>query len=481
MRLIMASQTMQADKAERTITGLLVPFGAVASPAVGPAQVRFAADGDHKWTKEVWLNEEHASSVRLGKAKSLTVTEAGIEATFAIMATQRGNDALVEAAEGARDGLSVEATIIDYETEDDGTVVVIASLTEGAALTYNPAFDSARVSYVAATQSETQQEEEPVTETVVPQPITMTSSTVTASRQPSAGEWIHAALTGDHDKLAAMRETIRAAAPHTLSTDVNGLIPTPIVGELMKLYKAESPLFDALGNRTAPNTNVFQIPLVTTRVDAAAAAAEKTDVTKQLAIKDVIVEMVALKRAVNLSEEAILYSQLDLLAIAAEQLAESVISGREAYAAATISAVTGQNAKVTIALDGSDAWDRLSGASATAATAVGSRPTLAALDPTTWSKLAGFTNSLGAPLISGVNPTLDGSTGTLFGLPVVVSPALSKSYLIDKRLVHSYSNGNIRMRVDEPTILGRAIGALHSVGVGVGSGKALTEIAVATA
>jgi HK97 family phage major capsid protein len=309
----------------------------------------------------------------------------------------------------------------------------------------------------------------------------MTSSTVTASRQPTAGEWIHAALTGDHDKIAAMRETIRAAAPHTLSPEVSGLIPSPIVGELMKLYKAESPLFDALGNRTAPNTNVFTIPLVTTRVDAAVAAAEKTDVTKQLVIGDVTVDMVALKRAVNLSEEAILYSQLDLLAIAAEQLAESVISGREAYAASTITAVTGQNTKVTIALNGSDAWAKLSDASAKAAVAVGSRPNFVALDPNTWSKLAGFTNSVGAPIVGGVNQNLNGESITVFGLPAVVSPYLSKSYLIDKRLVHSYSNGNIRMRVDEPTILGRAIGALHSVGVGVAGGKALTEIAVATA
>jgi HK97 family phage major capsid protein len=479
MRIRMTAALVEASEDASTITGLLIPFHDAASPSVGPAVVRFDADGMHSFADRVWLNEEHEETRRLGFARSTHVDADGIWATFTILPTQRGRDAIIEANSAARDGLSVEAEIVLHE-DIDGITVVKASTITGAALTMRPAFTSARVT-VAATEAEPEPADsdpaDPGTEETEREDMTVDPPIYASNRLPSAGEYILAAAKGD---LAGITQMIRAAAPHTLSTDVAGLIPDPIVGGLMKQYVAESPLFDALGNRTAPNTNSFQVPLVTTRVEPAAAAAEKSDVTKQLVIGSVQVDMVALKRAINLSEEAILYSQLDLLSIAAEQLTEAVISGREKVAADAITAATSQNAKVTIALNGSDAWSKLANATAVAFAATGSRPNLAALDPTTWAKLAGFTNTNGAPLIGGMNQNLDGSNGTLFGLPVVVSPSLTKSYLVDKRLVGSWSNGNIRMRVDEPTILGRALGALHSVGISVASGKGLTEIAVAT-
>lgn len=494
-----------ADRARRRITGRLIPFGEIGTPSVGPARIRFAGDGQHTTAADMWLNLEHDPSRPIGQIGAVTVDPAtGIHGEFTILETAAGSDALIEAAAGARAGLSVEAEILDYTEDSDGVVTITRSHITETALVRRAAFAGASVTDVAAAAAgATENEREPMTDTVTaaapdatpdtvttPDPVTVQAAAPTytppihvgAAPLPTPGEFIMATARRNEDPsgYAAMVNRVRAAAPHTFVADVPGLIPKSIVGPVLSMRENVAPIFEALGGLTAPAGSSFRIPLVTPALEAAATAEEKSDVTKQLKVTDVPVAMALVKRAVNLSAETILYSQPSVIDVAVSQLAEAVHVGVEANVTATLAAATGTNTAVAVKADGTDAWAKLAAGVAAMVSAAGHRPShfLAAAD--VWAALAGMTNSQGAPLIAGVSQNLGGDWGSLFGVPVIVSPALGagKAFLVSSYGVKSWQNGTINVRVDEPTILGYALGAGKSVGLSIASGKFITPVSV---
>ncbi len=81
----------------------------------------FAADSIE--IKPVKLLLEHDRTRPIGKMVSHNVTANGIEATFKIANTMAGEDALVEATEGLRDGFSVGAQINEW-TNNKGVMQI---------------------------------------------------------------------------------------------------------------------------------------------------------------------------------------------------------------------------------------------------------------------------------------------------------------------------------------------------------------------
>ena len=98
-----------ADDQSRTITGRIVAFDEVANASTG--RVVFKQGSIEP--KLVMLNLEHDRTRRIGKALSMEFTDGGkaIDATFKISKTTAGNDAIVEAMDGLRDGFSVELKV----------------------------------------------------------------------------------------------------------------------------------------------------------------------------------------------------------------------------------------------------------------------------------------------------------------------------------------------------------------------------------
>jgi hypothetical protein len=487
-----AAAQVTADAATRRITGRLVPFGEVATPTRGPARIEFAADGTHVPMDTVWLNREHDDAAVLGRAIDIDVRDDGVWATFDILPTTAGSDALAEAAAGARAGLSVEADI-EASEDRDGTVLVTQSVIFGAALVRRPAFPSAGVTDVAATaanESEVPEEAPEVSDTPA---VVEAAEQVEASAPirldiqprpgiPTAVDYIMAAGRNDTNLLREYQRRIMAADPHTLTTDIAGLIPKLIVGPVVKLRDAQAPLFNALGPNAAPEGSSFSIPKVSTHLTDAAAATEKSDVTAPLDVVGVNVAMTFIKRAVNISYEAIQYSQPGVVGVAQDDLVDAVLRGCEAVAKTTVEAATGTNTKVTIALNGSDAWSKLSGAVSTQYGASGQRPDVFACAPDVWAKLVGFTNTLGSPLITTVNADLTGNWGTLFGLKVVVSPLMTagKAYLLSTYGVKSWASGSVSLQLSQPTTFAYELGGGRNVGVSVADGKFITPVDIAT-
>ena len=283
-KVITPMQITAADSNSRTISGRIVTFEETGNASIG--KVQFAA-GSIEPTA-VLLNLEHDRTRRIGKTLSIESSDKGIDATFKIAETTAGNDALVEAQEGLRDGFSVEVSFDEYETLKDGTVRILAGELTGVALTSEPAIRSARVESVAATEEEqisdstiepeatpTEKDDE-VEHTVTPaeavetveaaQSITATSNAVGGFKSAPRIELTAAKYLENKVLAATGDENARQyvlAADNT--TDNAGLVPTRQLTEVINgLSTTIRPSIDAISRGTLPDAGMtFEIPKIT--------------------------------------------------------------------------------------------------------------------------------------------------------------------------------------------------------------------------
>ena len=279
-----------ADSEARTITGQIVAFDTAARASTG--KVLFKSGSLNP--ANVKLNLEHDSSRPIGKTLSMEFAPDGksINATFKISKTTAGSDSIQEAMDGLRDGFSVEANAIDFAYNEDGTMVVSKADLVGVALTHNPAFDSARVSNVAATTEPNEPEASPDAEESTPTPTDKGDAVENTVNEPTTAETVEAAAvtaaastpkpvnfiaarnpivspeTFLMHQVAAARgsETSRAyIAAATSSTDNPGLIPTRQLREVVNgLADNVRASIDSISNSTLPSAGlVFQIPKIT--------------------------------------------------------------------------------------------------------------------------------------------------------------------------------------------------------------------------
>ena len=176
MKIDMPVTLTAADSNARTISGRIVTWGEQGNTSAGPTI--FAADSI-KFNKNVKLLLEHDRTRPIGKLLSYKVSKEGIDAVFKIANTMAGEDSLVEAADGLRDGFSVGVKVDAWDNQDGVMVISKSSIMETSLVT-DPAIDSARVSQVAASEeeatqvsettvSEVQSEGEQVSDTTVPE------------------------------------------------------------------------------------------------------------------------------------------------------------------------------------------------------------------------------------------------------------------------------------------------------------------------
>jgi HK97 family phage prohead protease len=161
-----SANIVAAESNSRTLSGTIVPFGGEVGNTSAGAVTFEAGSFVELDPSKVKLLLEHDRTRPVGVAKSFQVTESGIDATFSVAETTAGNDLLVEAAQGLRDGFSVGANVLDYRYEQNVMVVTAAELMEVSAVTY-PAFSSARVADVAASESTDEAEQSEQGETAV--------------------------------------------------------------------------------------------------------------------------------------------------------------------------------------------------------------------------------------------------------------------------------------------------------------------------
>lgn len=316
-KLTTQMQVTATDSNSRTITGRVVTFEETGNASIG--KVQFAKNSIEP--TPVLLNLEHDRTRRIGKTleTSLSADGTGIDATFKIAETTAGTDALVEAAEGLRDGFSVEVYFDEYETLKDGTVRIIKGEMTGVALTSEPAIRSARVSEVAATEGDEEETEvsdstiEPeetqptegedeVDNTVTPaeavatveaaQSVTATSKPVAFSKprlEFTAAKYLENTIRASMGDENA-RQYVAAAAD---TSDNAGLVPTRQLSEVINgLANGTRSNIDAISRGVLPDAGMsFEIPkitqLPTVAITAEAGTPSETDQNSAFVTVDV--------------------------------------------------------------------------------------------------------------------------------------------------------------------------------------------------
>jgi len=273
-----------ADTIKRTITGTIVTWNEQGNTSVGPTI--FAEDSIEM--KDVKLLLEHDRTRPIGKMIKHKKTKAGIEATFKIANTMAGEDALVEATEGLRDGFSVGAQINEW-TNVKGVMQITSATLDEVSLVTDPAIDSARVSEVAASENEKAKEDsdlatadsdkptegDQVSDTTAPAPaveeaVEAAKVEATSPRpafytrprlDPSPVKYLEATIKATLGDESA-RQYVAAAAD---TTDNAGLVPTRQLSEVINgLANTTRSNIDAISTGVLPDAGMsFEIPKIT--------------------------------------------------------------------------------------------------------------------------------------------------------------------------------------------------------------------------
>lgn len=138
--LQLTAQLLAADLNARELEYLILPFGEAGSTNLGAVTASAGTLTLPSDPSQLLFNEEHDATRPLGRGVSISETARGIVARFRVAKTTRGDDVLIEAAEGLRTGASVE---IDDPVIRAGRLV--SGVLTAVAAVVKPAFPSAQL------------------------------------------------------------------------------------------------------------------------------------------------------------------------------------------------------------------------------------------------------------------------------------------------------------------------------------------------
>jgi HK97 family phage prohead protease len=278
--MITFSAELTADAAERTISGKIVPYdGEVGMTSAGAVVFERGAINIAESSK-VKLLLEHDPKQPIGRAQFFNETEDGIYASFKISKSSRGTDALIEASEELRTGLSVGVMVNKAKPKKGVLYVSSADLLE-VSLVQAAAFKSAAVTDIAASEDEAVEPTQPTeSETVVEETTAVEATpTVEAAAVEAARPAVTAmAYTKPVIELTTAKyveQSIRAAlgdedarqylvaADSTLNNP--GLVPTRQIDSIINpLGTTIRPSIEAISRGVLPDAGMtFEIPKIT--------------------------------------------------------------------------------------------------------------------------------------------------------------------------------------------------------------------------
>lgn len=272
-----------ASTSTRTIAGTAAVYGVVASASMGPMVIEAGALHLADDLRRVKLLVDHDQAQPVGYAATADDDPQRLSMTFTVPAGAAGDAALLQAANGLRDGLSIGAWIDDdgYRFDDDDVLHVASAQLREVSLCAVPAYDDARVTDVAASAAAWRAaraadqrgptmpapaiEAAPVTastpdpatgpgataEPTLPGPVVV--ATQAAPVVPPRTTSRTMTLAQVSDQALAM---IRAGSPQMVQATLNDIVPADDAGvadrpqwvdELWQASQATRPLIDTLG------------------------------------------------------------------------------------------------------------------------------------------------------------------------------------------------------------------------------------------
>lgn len=284
----------------------------------------------------------------------------------------------------------------------------------------------------------------------------------------SAGAYaldMYAAALGHRDASERIELFLREAA-HQKTSDNLGVIPDPIVGEVVNFIDAARPVVSALGPRDLPGATwhrpkVTQHTLVGKQGSAGAAADEKSELDSQkMTIQRLTANAVTYGGYVNVSKQNIDFSQPSVLDLVINDLAAQYAIETEA---ATCDAIAATNTSPLYYNDDNQdsvaaaVWD----AAATVYTAVkGQGRLIAVVAPNVLSTFGPLFSPYGPQNQQGTGFTAgafgQGAMGSISGVPFYMSAGLGagEAYLLSTSAVEVYEQRVGTLQVVEPSVLG---------------------------
>ena len=274
------SAELVADSATRTISGKIVPFGGEVGNTSAGAVVFERGAINISDTSKVKLLLEHDPKQPIGRAQFFNETEEGIFASFKISKSSRGSDALIEASEELRTGLSVGVMVNAAKPKNGVLYVSSADLLE-VSLVQAAAFKSAAVTDIAASQDEVAEPTQPTeSETVVEETTAVEATPTVEAAAVEAARPAVTAMAYSQPRIELttakyVENTIRAAmgddaarqyiAAADSTVNNPGLVPTRQLSEIINpLGTTIRPSIEAISRGVLPDAGMtFEIPKIT--------------------------------------------------------------------------------------------------------------------------------------------------------------------------------------------------------------------------
>lgn len=271
-----------------------------------------------------------------------------------------------------------------------------------------------------------------------------------------------------HREATQRLDTFHRAAAHQKSPDNPGVIPDPVIGEVINFIDAARPVVSGVGPRNLPSSTwhrpkVSQHSAVGPQGASGAAADEKAElVSQKLTISRLTANAVTYGGYVNVSRQNIDFSQPQVLDLVINDLASQYAIETEAATAAEL-ATTGTTAVTYPSTDPTenDIATAVWNAAAQAYSAMkGQGRLMLAVAP---DRLQVF-----GPLFAPINPQnaqgtgfsagqfSQGTMGNISGVPVVMSSGLAsgEAFLFSTAALEVYEQRVGQLQVTEPSVLG---------------------------
>jgi hypothetical protein len=425
----------------------------------------------------------------LGIVTERVDTSEGMLFSARISETRAGNEALILAADGVLDAVSVGVEPVDYSFDKKSGAMVIkkARWRELSLLAFG-AFPGARVASVSAAEPEPE-----TTEQVEETPVEITNTPAEAApaveasiptqpifaqprreqRLPSMSEYIASYVAGG-DSFAVMNNAIRAAAGDQIVSNVPGIIPTPIVAPVFDGLVALRPIVELFGARAMPRAGAtFIRPYIDTHLSVAQQSTQLTAVsaTTQV-IEDRVVTKLTFAGQQTLSEQVIDFSDPNSVDIVIQDFVSQYADATDNYAADQLLAGVTQASAANVDFTDPDA---VVAAIYTGAKTIASSsnvfPDAIAVSMDVWQQLGSLYDTTGRPLFSTLNPTnapgtmnAVGTVGNILGLRLVADKNFAAKTCIlavanprSKAGFEVYEDQRGLISVDVPSTLGRTL------------------------
>ena len=472
----------------RTLAGLALPYNVEATVSDG-TKVMFLPGSLNAGGKMPKLYLGHDSTQAVGLVTAMVDSEGGMMYEARISETTLGNEALVLAADGVLDAVSVGVNPTKFSYDENGTMVIAEASWQELSLVPFGAFAGASVDRVAASihQEETEvvlnSEQEPVEEiNEMSQPVE-TPAVIEAApvaqplyaqarnfKLPSASEFIAATFQGG-GVLAEMNARIQAAAPNITTADTPGILPEIITGSVFDGLNPIRPFVSAIGSRAMPQSGAtFRRPVITVRPVVTQQPTGQLNPLdpSTVTVANNNVNKLTFGTYVTMSEQDLDWTDPASINIVLNQLAIAYGQATDNYAVDTCHAAITQTSSVADTTDPADWIAAIYDGARQISASSNYLPTHMVVTPATWAALGSLVDTTGRPVfpqIGAMNAPGELSAanwnGNPLGLVLVVDKHAPGSFMGHAAGPAAgfefYEQQKGAISVDVPSTLGRTI------------------------